>query len=120
MIVWALLAIPFIIPLSLAALNSLAAYRELDPESGCFVPFQNESPNQVVETRPKMMDNFTDENRKTQGNFLTKGDEIARHRIGIDVTNDTIVIRTDKAGNLGFEILDVLVGPLNLRPTPIK
>lgn len=67
-----------------------------------------------------MVNNFTNKNGKSQRDFLTERHEIAPLGIRIDVTNNTLVAGVDKGGNLGFEILDVLVGALNLRPTSVE
>jgi hypothetical protein len=96
------------------------AHRELNLKSGFLVTLQNKSPYQVVKTGSKMMNNFTNENGKAQGDFLTKRDEIARFVVAIDVSNDAIIARIDKSSDLGFEIFDILVSPLYLCPTPVQ
>jgi hypothetical protein len=96
------------------------ANRKRDIGIGCSMVLKSERPDQMIQTRPQMVDNLSSQNRKSQGNDFGIGNEGALLRLMINVSSYRIGIRLDKGGNFGFEILDILVGPLNLRPTPVE
>jgi hypothetical protein len=67
-----------------------------------------------------MVDYLSGQNRKPQGNGFGIDNEGALLGLMIDVSSYYAGIRVNKGGDFGVEILDILVGPLNLCPTPVK
>lgn len=98
----------------------IEADRELSFEGGRVVPFEHECPNQMVKAGTQVVDYLANQNRETQGDGLPVRGEGARLRFMIDVSHDEIVVRMNKSGDFVVEILDTLVGPLNLRPTSVQ
>jgi hypothetical protein len=94
--------------------------RELNFEIRMGVPLEDERPNQMIQTGSEMLDNLSSQDRKPQGDGLGLGDKDAFLRLMIDVSSYDVGIRVKKGGNFGFEILDILVGPLNLRPATVE
>jgi hypothetical protein len=93
---------------------------ELSLEVGLPVSLKDERPNQMIQTRSKVVNDLANEHGKAQRRDLAVRSKPALHRVVIDVTNYGISARIDKGGDFAVEVLDILIGPLNLRPTPVE
>jgi hypothetical protein len=82
---------------------------------------ESQGPDEMVQAGPKVMDDLTSNNGEFERNRnRTRSGEDVLRKIGIELTNDFVWVLPKESSNFGFERLDVLVGPINLRPTPIE
>lgn len=103
----------------LSVFLSGVADRKLGPPAGVAVFSEYERPNKMVETGPQVVDNFASENlqsgRYLQGVAIGFKDKFSR--IVLTLYDATVMVGVELKEPFKFrtEILDVLVGPLNLR-----
>jgi hypothetical protein len=94
---------------------------KLNPESGRLMPFQDESPNQMIKPRSQMIDNFSAANCEfRRGIGWTKDTKNMLRSIIITVHPEIVAMTVNKSGDDLIEAIDVMVGPLNLRLTPVE
>ena len=78
-----------------------------------------EVPDDVVKTRPQMMDDFSSEDAKAERN---RSLEVIFNRLRDDlyvvIAENGVIARLKEPFDFGLKILDVLVGPINLLPYP--
>jgi Iap family predicted aminopeptidase len=80
---------------------------------GPSVPFPGELPDNVIKTRPQMMDNFSSKYAEALRNRATRVVlECLREKLLILIGgDDTVFAAFKKPFNLPIEIKDILVGP---------
>ncbi len=93
-----------------------------DLEAGVLVPAQCESPHQMIETRPELVQDFTDDDAEAQRNGSDAVVESLDNKKAVfslvaKLYSETIEadIRIKEPLKFRGEISDVLVGPFNLR-----
>lgn len=86
------------------------------------VPFDGQRPNQVIEAASKMVDDFSGQDREPEWDrpIAECGKRVCSLLV-IELTDDSIRLRLRAAPSLDFkfQVLDILVGPFNLRPTTV-
>jgi hypothetical protein len=93
---------------------------KLDLEIRRSMACENKRPDEVIQAGAKMVNNLTSQHREAQWNGLPTRVKGASLCLMIEMTNDYIVVRVDKRSDLSVEVLDILVGPLNLRPAAVE
>jgi hypothetical protein len=110
-----------------SALNGLCVFRdvladgEYDLESGRLVPLKHECPDQMVKARAQVADDLANAYTKVE-----RGQGWAVH--AIDVFGSVVVhllpkvatVHVKKGCDKLIKPIDIMIGPLNLRPTPVK
>jgi hypothetical protein len=94
---------------------------ELNFEIRRFASQQNKLPNQVVQTGPEMTKNFSGANREIERRigWAEHAHDILSS-IVVNIRPDIVRVECKKMGGQLVQAVDVLVGPLNLRPTPVE
>lgn len=103
-------------------LSPSEADRELDPECRGLVPGQHKSPDKMIQAGAEVVDNLPGQHRKPQRDGFTEACKAVLSCVILVLTDNSIGfrVRPEILGNLSIEVSDILVGPLNLRPTPVE
>jgi len=91
-------------------------------EVGRRMPSENKRPNQMIEAGTQMVNNLSGEHREAQWDrsFRAESAKNVLSDLVIHLSRNAVIVGTREGGYFRSEAFDVLVGPLNLRPTPIE
>jgi hypothetical protein len=94
---------------------------EMNPERGRMMPPQNESPRQMVQAGPKVGNNLASPNGEIERRvrWTRNAIDILR-KVTVYLFRWGVRIESKELLNKRIEPLDIVVGPLDLRPTPFE
>ena len=91
-----------------------------DPFGVRYSVLAGECPNDVIETRSKLMGDLASKDRNSQRDRRSQDLESVSATFRLTLSDDRIIAAVQESGDLTIEITDLLVGPLDLGPAPVE
>jgi hypothetical protein len=80
----------------------------------------NQCMNKVVKAGSQVVNDLPSNHGKCKSRLDTKGFKDILRSIRVEMSNDAVVVNRKILLEIGIEIVDVLFGPINLRPTSVE